>query len=187
MKLRVRDVCHGDRVGSRAIVLQQKTQRPVQFEITPSTREAVEAWIKAAALRPDDNLFPSRLHGSPHSGRSSTPRNRIPASPRDEALTTLRSIPSQGRRRGSAPRQVSRVIPALSQLTRVHRRTSSSADDGSLEQADSSSPLPGHRSNGDGDGQARTSTFGTRSSWPRELTHDGESLLARHDGRKFTT
>ena len=25
--LRVRDVCHGDRVGSRAIVLQQKTQR----------------------------------------------------------------------------------------------------------------------------------------------------------------
>ena len=34
VKLRVRDVCHGDRVSSRAIVLQQKTQRPVQFEIT---------------------------------------------------------------------------------------------------------------------------------------------------------
>jgi len=116
MKLRVRDVCHGDRVGSRAIVLQQKTQRPVQFEITPSTREAVEAWIKAAALRPDDNLFPSRLHGSPHSGRSSTPRNRIPASPRDEALTTLRSIPSQGRRRGSAPRQGTSASSLPSQL-----------------------------------------------------------------------
>jgi len=68
VKLRVRDVRHGDRVASRAIVLQQKTQRPVQFEITPSTREAVEAWIKAAALRPDDYLFPSRLHGSPHLG-----------------------------------------------------------------------------------------------------------------------
>jgi len=40
VKLRVRDVCHGDRVASRAVVLQQKTQRPVQFEITPSTREA---------------------------------------------------------------------------------------------------------------------------------------------------
>ena len=50
VKLRVRDVSHGDRVASRAIVLQQKTQRPVQFEITPSTREAVEAWIKSAAL-----------------------------------------------------------------------------------------------------------------------------------------
>src|SRR5688500_16988390 len=37
VKLRVRDVCHGDRVAPRAIVLQQKTHRPVQFEITPST------------------------------------------------------------------------------------------------------------------------------------------------------
>ena len=34
VKLHVWDVCHGDRVASRAIVLQQKTQRPVQFEIT---------------------------------------------------------------------------------------------------------------------------------------------------------
>jgi len=43
VKLRVRDVCHGDRVAARAIVLQQKTQRPVQFEITAQTREAVDA------------------------------------------------------------------------------------------------------------------------------------------------
>ena len=48
VKLRVRDVCHGDRLAARAIVLQQKTQRPVQFEITPPTREALEAWIKSA-------------------------------------------------------------------------------------------------------------------------------------------
>ncbi len=69
VKLRVRDVCHGDRLAARAIVLQQKTQRPaVQFEITPSTREAVEAWIKYARLKPDDTLFPSRVSGSPHLG-----------------------------------------------------------------------------------------------------------------------
>jgi integrase len=68
VKLRVRDVCHGDRVAARAIVLQQKTQRTVQFEITPSTREAIEASIKSATLRPDDYLFPSRLHASPHLG-----------------------------------------------------------------------------------------------------------------------
>ena len=37
VKLRVRDVCHGDRVASRGTVLQQKTQRPVQFEISPGT------------------------------------------------------------------------------------------------------------------------------------------------------
>src|SRR6202162_955132 len=68
VKLRVRDVCHGDRVATRAVVLQQKTQRPVQFEITPSTREVVGAWIKQAGLKSDSYLFPSRVHASPHLG-----------------------------------------------------------------------------------------------------------------------
>lgn len=34
----VRDVCHGDQVATRAIVMQHKTQRPAQFEITSATR-----------------------------------------------------------------------------------------------------------------------------------------------------
>ena len=66
VKLRVRDVCHGERVATRAIVLQQKTQRPVQFEITPPTREVIEAWIKRAGLTSESFLFPSRVHASPH-------------------------------------------------------------------------------------------------------------------------
>jgi integrase len=66
VKLRVRDVCHGQTVASRTIVMQQKTQRPVQFEITEPTREAVGAWISHAGLLPDGSLFPSRLHGSTH-------------------------------------------------------------------------------------------------------------------------
>ena len=37
VQLRVRDVAHGDRIAVRAIVMQQKTQRPVQFEITEPT------------------------------------------------------------------------------------------------------------------------------------------------------
>jgi hypothetical protein len=32
--LKVRDVCHGDLVATRAVVTQHKTQRPVQFEIS---------------------------------------------------------------------------------------------------------------------------------------------------------
>ena len=44
VKLRVRDIWHGDRIAARAIIMQQKTARPVQFEITESTREAVSAW-----------------------------------------------------------------------------------------------------------------------------------------------
>jgi site-specific recombinase XerC len=64
--LMVRDVCHGDQVASRAVVMQHKTQRPVQFEITPA--DAVQKWIKTAGLKSDDFLFPSRIHGSPHLG-----------------------------------------------------------------------------------------------------------------------
>ena len=68
LKLRVSDVCHGSQVASRATVMQQKTQRPVQFEITGATREAVAAWIGEAHLGPDDCLFPSRVHRGDHLG-----------------------------------------------------------------------------------------------------------------------
>jgi integrase len=64
--LRVRDICHGERVAARAMIMQQKTQRPVQFEITEQTRESVSAWIHQAGRRSEDYLFPSRLRGSPH-------------------------------------------------------------------------------------------------------------------------
>ena len=66
VKLRVNDVCHGDRVSPRAIVMQQKTQRPVQFEITEATRDAVATWINKSGLQTGDFLFPSRIHESPH-------------------------------------------------------------------------------------------------------------------------
>jgi integrase len=48
--------------------MRVKTQRPVQFEITPATRDAVQAWIKQAGLKPENFLFPSRFHDSPHLG-----------------------------------------------------------------------------------------------------------------------
>ena len=40
VSLRVRDVTHGNLVLSRAMVVQRKTQRPVQFELTEPTRTA---------------------------------------------------------------------------------------------------------------------------------------------------
>src|SRR5438105_10427876 len=46
--LRVHDVVQGIRMASRAIVMQKRTQQPVQFEITEQTRDAVAAWIAAA-------------------------------------------------------------------------------------------------------------------------------------------
>ena len=66
--LRVRDISHGDRVSTRAMVMQRKTQRPVQFELTQATRDSAEAWIRHAKLKADDFLFPSRIHDSPHIG-----------------------------------------------------------------------------------------------------------------------
>jgi integrase len=68
VSLKVRDVSHGDQIAARAVVMQHKTQRPVQFEITVGTREALVKWIKLAGLKPEDFLFPSRIHGSPHLG-----------------------------------------------------------------------------------------------------------------------
>src|SRR3954469_3259412 len=44
VSLRVRDVYQGNVVCSRAIVMQRKTQRPVQFEITEASRESISAW-----------------------------------------------------------------------------------------------------------------------------------------------
>lgn len=64
--LRVHDVVQGRGVVPRAMVMQKKTQRPVQFEITEQTRDAVAAWIATAHLKPEQFLFPSRVSDSPH-------------------------------------------------------------------------------------------------------------------------
>ncbi len=65
-RLQVQDVRHGSHVASRATIMQQKTQRPVQFEITEQTRESLATWIEARELKTVDFLFPSRLQTSPH-------------------------------------------------------------------------------------------------------------------------
>ena len=46
--------------------MQQKTGRPVQFELTEQTREAVHAWMAQRAVRDEDYLFPSRVHTCLH-------------------------------------------------------------------------------------------------------------------------
>lgn len=66
VELHVRDISQGSQILQRAIVMQRKTHRPVQFEITEQTRDAVTAWIMKAQLKSDQFLFPSRIHDSPH-------------------------------------------------------------------------------------------------------------------------
>jgi integrase len=64
--LRVQDICQSGQVAARAIIMQQKTKRPVQFEITEQTRAAVTAWIEQKRLTAGEYLFPSRIRSSPH-------------------------------------------------------------------------------------------------------------------------
>jgi len=64
--LQVRDIAHGNQIMPRAMVMQKKTQRPVQFELTELTREAVAAWIAKAGLKAEESLFPSRQSKSFH-------------------------------------------------------------------------------------------------------------------------
>lgn len=60
LSLRVADIAHEDRVSARAMIMQRKTRRPVQFEITELSRDAVQAWARAAGLRHSDYVFPGR-------------------------------------------------------------------------------------------------------------------------------
>ena len=66
VKIRVRDITHGATVSRRAMVMQQKTQQPVQFEITEQTRDSISNWINSAELMSDDYLFKSRNRSSCH-------------------------------------------------------------------------------------------------------------------------
>ena len=66
VKLRVSDVAPGGSPRQRATVIQQKTGRPVPFEITDSTREALAGWLALRGRRDDDWLFPSRSRPGQH-------------------------------------------------------------------------------------------------------------------------
>ena len=88
VRLRVRDICQGGRVASRAIVMQRKTQRPVQFEITEPTRESLSNWMRAAARGPDDYLFLSRLRDSPASIDAPVRTNRSSLGKGDRAQSS---------------------------------------------------------------------------------------------------
>lgn len=64
--LRVEDVAAAGEVKSRGVIVQKKTGRPVQFEITPQTRSSIAELMVKRHLRSSDYLFPSRLNSSPH-------------------------------------------------------------------------------------------------------------------------
>ena len=65
-RLRVYDIAPRGYPVARATVVQRKTRRPVRFELTEPTRDALEAWIAQARLCTGGYPFPSRMTRSPH-------------------------------------------------------------------------------------------------------------------------
>jgi integrase len=66
VKLKVGDVMVAGSIRPRSSVLQQKTGRPVPFEVTDATKEALVHWLASRRARGCDWLFPSRTRGGGH-------------------------------------------------------------------------------------------------------------------------
>jgi integrase len=58
--LKVEDVAPNGYAVDRATVRQKKTGRPVKFELTDQTRQAVDDYLKAASKKPGEFLFTGR-------------------------------------------------------------------------------------------------------------------------------
>lgn len=61
VKLRIGDLVSGGSFRDRATVIQQKTGRPVQFEIMPEARKSLETWLRRRGGTIADFVFPSRI------------------------------------------------------------------------------------------------------------------------------
>jgi integrase len=66
VSLRLPDILWAGALRRRAIVIQQKTDRPVQFEITEQARRSVADWLNVRRGEPNGWLFPSRLIPGAH-------------------------------------------------------------------------------------------------------------------------
>lgn len=98
VKIKIGDVVGGAEIRTRAIVVQQKTGRPVQFELTADVRASLLLWLERRGGTVADFLFPSRVNHTNHMstrqyarlvdewGHVVFARRRGRSSPADEAL-----------------------------------------------------------------------------------------------------
>lgn len=69
VKLRIGDVVAGGTIRNRATVIQQKTGKPVQFELGKDIRDSLLVWLNCRRGGVGDFIFPSRVD---HMGHMST-------------------------------------------------------------------------------------------------------------------
>ena len=66
VRMKIGDIVNGGQIRTRAIVMQQITTRPVQFEILPDARTILLAWLERRGGSVDDYVFPSRVDRNGH-------------------------------------------------------------------------------------------------------------------------
>lgn len=66
VKIKIGALVSGPAIRSRSMVIQQKTGRPVQFEITADTRASLLSLLERRGGTVDDFAFPSRVSADGH-------------------------------------------------------------------------------------------------------------------------
>ncbi|MBB3937979.1 tyrosine-type recombinase/integrase [Aureimonas phyllosphaerae] len=66
VKVKIGDLVSSGRIRARAIVVQRKTKRPVQFELLDAARASLQAWLERRGGTVDDYAFPSRVDHTTH-------------------------------------------------------------------------------------------------------------------------
>jgi integrase len=66
VKVRIGDLVLGGKIRDRAIVIQAKTGRPVQFELMSDARASLLAWLERRGGTLADYVFPSRIDHADH-------------------------------------------------------------------------------------------------------------------------
>jgi len=106
VKIRIGELVSGGRVRARATVTQQKTGRPVQFELLEAARSSLQAWLERRGGTIEDYASPSRTDHTRHLGtrqymrlvdewvnrhRSTVRRLRHALAPTDQGVNHLQS------------------------------------------------------------------------------------------------
>lgn len=66
VRIKIGTLVIGSQIRTRAMVLQQKTGRPVQFELMSDARGSLLAWLERRGGTIDDYAFPSRIDPTCH-------------------------------------------------------------------------------------------------------------------------
>ncbi len=66
VKIKIGTLVAGPEIRTRAMVVQQKTATPVQFEIMADARASLLAWLERRGGAVDDFAFPSRVDHANH-------------------------------------------------------------------------------------------------------------------------